>query len=157
MWCVKAHCSLWWFCLVFCSNMTICFWFLFPCKESMVFKRKVCIMLFNYCSFGLAVYCYFRHGWYCEAGSILYAYCKSNKVFIHRNTWLKKIHDHHIGTQNRRPLQLHLLLFITRKYTFIYTKSYINNVNTFFINSRIHFISVDRTFNWDIWICIDIQ
>ena len=42
---------------------------------------------------------------------------------------------------------LHLLLFITRKYTFIYTKSYINNVNTFFINSRKHFISVYRTFN----------
>ncbi|XP_029205857.2 post-GPI attachment to proteins factor 2-like [Acropora muricata] len=37
-------------------------------EESMVFKRKVFIMLFNYCSFGLAVYCYFRHGWYCEAG-----------------------------------------------------------------------------------------
>ena len=44
-------------------------------------------------------------------------------------------------------IQVHLLLFITRKYTFIYTKSYINNVNTFFINSRKHFISVDRTFN----------
>ena len=38
--------------------------------------------------------------------------------------------------------KVHLLLFITRKYTFIYTKSYINNVNTFFINSRKHFISV---------------
>ena len=41
-------------------------------------------------------------------------------------------------------IKLHLLLFITRKYTFIYAKSYINNVNNFFINSRIHFISVDR-------------
>ena len=41
-------------------------------------------------------------------------------------------------------LEVHLLLFITRKYTFIYAKSYINNVNKFFINSRIHFISVDR-------------
>ena len=30
-------------------------------------------------------------------------------------------------------LHIHLLLFITRKYTFIYTKSYINNVNTFSI------------------------
>ena len=38
--------------------------------------------------------------------------------------------------------KVHLLLFITRKYTFIYTKSYINNVKTFFINSRKHFISV---------------
>ena len=47
-------------------------------------------------------------------------------------------------------MQIHLLLFITRKYTFIYAKSYINNVNKFFINSRIHFISVDRTFNLDI-------
>ena len=38
--------------------------------------------------------------------------------------------------------KVYLLLFITRKYTFIYTKSYINNVNKFFINSRKHFISV---------------
>ena len=35
----------------------------------------------------------------------------------------------------------------TRKYTFIYAKSYINNVNNFFINSKIQFICVDRTFN----------
>ena len=42
---------------------------------------------------------------------------------------------------------LHLLLFITRKYTFIYAKSCINNVNKFFINYRLHFIIFDRTFN----------
>lgn len=37
-------------------------------EENILFKREVSIMLFNFCSFGLAVYCYYRHMWYCEPG-----------------------------------------------------------------------------------------
>ena len=39
---------------------------------------------------------------------------------------------------------LHLFLFITRKYTFIHAKSYINNVKTFYINSTIHLRAILR-------------
>jgi len=35
------------------------------------FRRKFLIMVFNYCSFGLAVYFFFRHNSYCEPGGIL--------------------------------------------------------------------------------------
>lgn len=33
-------------------------------------RRKLLIMVFNYCSFGLAVYFFFRHNSYCEPGGI---------------------------------------------------------------------------------------
>ncbi|CAH3115071.1 hypothetical protein pdam_00006730 [Pocillopora damicornis] len=35
-------------------------------EEYKLFKRKVGTMSFNCCSFGLAVYFYLRHNWYCE-------------------------------------------------------------------------------------------
>ncbi|KAL9973904.1 hypothetical protein ACROYT_G020412 [Oculina patagonica] len=35
-------------------------------KEHTLFTRKLGVMSFNCCSFGLAVYFYFRHNWYCE-------------------------------------------------------------------------------------------
>ncbi|KAL9973905.1 hypothetical protein ACROYT_G020413 [Oculina patagonica] len=37
-------------------------------EEFTLFRRKIFTMFFNYCSFGLAVYFFFRHNWYCEPG-----------------------------------------------------------------------------------------
>jgi len=46
-------------------------------EEHTYLTRKVSIMLFNYCSFGLAVYFFFRHNWYCEPGIYtLFALCE---------------------------------------------------------------------------------
>ncbi|XP_020605325.1 post-GPI attachment to proteins factor 2-like isoform X2 [Orbicella faveolata] len=56
-------------------------------EEYKLFTRKVSVMSFNCCSFGLAVYFFFRHNWYCEAGMYtlfaLAEYCTivSNVVF----------------------------------------------------------------------------
>ncbi|XP_078369878.1 acyltransferase PGAP2-like [Oculina patagonica] len=37
-------------------------------EEYALFRRKILITFFSYCSFGFAVYFYFRHNWYCEPG-----------------------------------------------------------------------------------------
>jgi len=56
-------------------------------EEYKLFTRKVSVMSFNSCSFGLAVYFFLRHNWYCEAGMYtlfaLAEYCTivSNVVF----------------------------------------------------------------------------
>ena len=52
--------------------MVIKWTFHFYLQEYKLFTRKVSVMSFNSCSFSLAVYFFFRHNWYCEAGSILF-------------------------------------------------------------------------------------
>lgn len=37
-------------------------------KEHFLFRRNLWTMTLNFCSFGVAVYCFFRHNWYCETG-----------------------------------------------------------------------------------------
>lgn len=37
-------------------------------EDSTLFRKKVFTMLFNYFTFGMAVYFFFRHNWYCEPG-----------------------------------------------------------------------------------------
>lgn len=37
-------------------------------EDCTLFRRKIFIMVFNYCAFGLAVYFFFRHNSYCEPG-----------------------------------------------------------------------------------------
>ncbi|XP_027056888.1 post-GPI attachment to proteins factor 2-like [Pocillopora damicornis] len=37
-------------------------------EDSSLFRKKVFAMIFNYFSFGMAVYFFFRHNWYCEPG-----------------------------------------------------------------------------------------
>ena len=52
--------------------MVIKWTFHFCLQEYKLLTKKVSVMSFNCCSFGLAVYFFFRHNWYCEAGSILF-------------------------------------------------------------------------------------
>ena len=40
-------------------------------QEHFLFRRNLCTMTLNFCSFGVAVYFFFRHNWYCETGGIL--------------------------------------------------------------------------------------
>lgn len=37
-------------------------------KEHFLFRKNLWTMTLNFCSFGVAVYCFFRHNWYCETG-----------------------------------------------------------------------------------------
>ena len=40
-------------------------------------------MFINYCSFGLSVYFFFRHEWYCEPGSILLNFLTPAAVLLY--------------------------------------------------------------------------
>ena len=60
--------------------MVIKWTFHFCSQEYKLFTRKVSVMSFNCCSFGVAVYFFFRHNWYCEAGSILFRSKLSEKA-----------------------------------------------------------------------------
>ena len=52
-------------------------------QEYRLFKRNLCTLSLNFCSFGFAVYFFFRHNWYCEQGSILsYTLCNFNQTLI---------------------------------------------------------------------------
>ena len=52
-------------------------------QEHRLFKRNLCTLSLNFCSFGFAVYFFFRHNWYCEQGSILsYTLCNFNQTLI---------------------------------------------------------------------------
>jgi len=63
-------------------------------EEYFLFRRNLCTMSFNCCSFALAVYCFFRHNWYCEPGMYtLFALCEyftivSNIAFHWHCTWI---------------------------------------------------------------------
>ncbi|XP_068721017.1 post-GPI attachment to proteins factor 2-like [Montipora capricornis] len=63
-------------------------------EEYTLFRRNLCTMTFNCCSFGMAVYFFFRHNWYCEPGIYtFFALCEyftilSNIAFHWHCTWL---------------------------------------------------------------------
>ena len=55
--------------------LIINFFLFLPQQEYRLFKRNLCTLSLNFCSFGLAIYFFFRHNWYCEQGSILSYMC----------------------------------------------------------------------------------
>ena len=55
-----------------CFKSSVFFKPFFCFQDHTLFRRKRFIMVFNYCSFGLAVYFFFRHNSYCEPGGILF-------------------------------------------------------------------------------------
>ena len=50
-------------------------------QDYTLFRRKIFIMFFNYCSFGLSMYFFFRHEWYCEPGSILLNFLTNTQLY----------------------------------------------------------------------------